>query len=155
MSQLELFFYIAIFRKLSGHTPYIHHIGITVLLPFYTSSTLLGRLAGPDPSHLTQLYIWFQNAVGGFRGDYFKLTFIIIFSNFLLLGDAFIYRCPWITKTHKNHIQYKQIPPSVHPPLTVSLNTTSGCVKHSLFLYKMFCLWRFPVETHSAVLTTV
>jgi hypothetical protein len=32
-----------------GHT-YIHHIGITILLLFYTSSTLLGRPAGPDPS---------------------------------------------------------------------------------------------------------
>ncbi len=30
-----------------GHT-YIHHIGITILLLFYTSSTLLGRPAGPD-----------------------------------------------------------------------------------------------------------
>jgi hypothetical protein len=35
-----------------GHT-YIHHIGITILLLFYTSFTLLGRPAGPDPSHLT------------------------------------------------------------------------------------------------------
>jgi hypothetical protein len=34
------------------HT-YIHHIGITVLLLFYTSSTLLGRPAGPDPSRLS------------------------------------------------------------------------------------------------------
>jgi hypothetical protein len=32
---------------------YIHHTGITILLPFYTSSTLLGRPAGPDPSRLT------------------------------------------------------------------------------------------------------
>jgi hypothetical protein len=31
----------------------IHHIGITILLLFYTSSTLLGRPAGPDPSRLT------------------------------------------------------------------------------------------------------
>jgi hypothetical protein len=31
---------------------YIHHIGITILLPFYTSSTLLGRPAGTDPSRL-------------------------------------------------------------------------------------------------------
>jgi hypothetical protein len=38
------------------HT-YIHHIGITILLPFYTSSTLLGRPAGPDPSRLTQLLL--------------------------------------------------------------------------------------------------
>jgi hypothetical protein len=35
-----------------GHT-YIHHIVITILLLFYTSSTLLGRPAGPDPSRLT------------------------------------------------------------------------------------------------------
>ncbi len=28
---------------------YIHHIGITILLLFYTSSTFLGRPAGPDP----------------------------------------------------------------------------------------------------------
>jgi hypothetical protein len=34
-----------------GHR-YIHHIGITILLPFYASSTLLGRPAGPDPSRL-------------------------------------------------------------------------------------------------------
>jgi hypothetical protein len=39
-----------------GHT-YIHHIGITILLLFYTSSTLLGRPAGPDPSRLAQLQI--------------------------------------------------------------------------------------------------
>ncbi len=41
-----------------GYT-YIHHIGITILLPFYTSSTLFGRLAGPDPS------LW-HNYHGGF-----------------------------------------------------------------------------------------
>jgi hypothetical protein len=37
-----------------GHT-YMHHIGITILLFFllYTSSTLLGRPAGSDPSWLT------------------------------------------------------------------------------------------------------
>jgi hypothetical protein len=39
-----------------GHT-YIHHIGISIILPFYTSSTLLGRPAGPDPSHLTQEFL--------------------------------------------------------------------------------------------------
>ncbi len=38
-----------------GHT-YIHHISITILLLFYTSSTLLGRLAGPGPSRLTQFF---------------------------------------------------------------------------------------------------
>ncbi len=37
-----------------GHTN-IHHIGITILLLFYTSSTLLGRPTGPGPSRLTQL----------------------------------------------------------------------------------------------------
>jgi hypothetical protein len=36
-----------------GHM-YIHHIGITILLPFYTSSTLLCRLAGTDHSRLIQ-----------------------------------------------------------------------------------------------------
>jgi hypothetical protein len=36
-----------------GHI-YIHHIGITILLPSYTSSTLLGLPAGTDPSHLIQ-----------------------------------------------------------------------------------------------------
>jgi hypothetical protein len=36
-----------------GHT-YIHHIGITILLSFYTSSTFLGRLAGLDPCCLIQ-----------------------------------------------------------------------------------------------------
>jgi hypothetical protein len=36
------------------HT-YVHHIGITILLlSSYTSSTLLGRPAGSDPSRLTQ-----------------------------------------------------------------------------------------------------
>jgi hypothetical protein len=38
-----------------GHT-YIHHIGITILLPTHTSSTLCGRLADPDPSCLIQQY---------------------------------------------------------------------------------------------------
>ncbi len=38
-----------------GHT-YIHHIGITIVLPFYTSCTLLGKAAGPDPSRLTQYF---------------------------------------------------------------------------------------------------
>jgi hypothetical protein len=37
-----------------GHI-YIHHIGITILLPLYTSSTLLGRPAGTDPSRLIHL----------------------------------------------------------------------------------------------------
>jgi hypothetical protein len=36
---------------------YIHDISITILLPFYTSSTLLGRPAGPDPSRLTQIQL--------------------------------------------------------------------------------------------------
>jgi hypothetical protein len=34
-----------------GHT-YIHHLSITILLLFYTSSPLLGRPVGTDPSHL-------------------------------------------------------------------------------------------------------
>jgi hypothetical protein len=37
-----------------GHT-YLHHIGITILLVFYTSCNLLGRPAGLDPSHLPHL----------------------------------------------------------------------------------------------------
>ncbi len=37
----------------------IHHISHTILLPFYTSSTLLGRLAGSDPSRLTQYCAWY------------------------------------------------------------------------------------------------
>jgi hypothetical protein len=37
-----------------GHT-YKHHIGITILLFFHTSSTLFGRLADSDPSQLTQI----------------------------------------------------------------------------------------------------
>ncbi len=37
-----------------GHT-YIHHISITILLLFYTYSIFLGRPAGSDPSHLTQI----------------------------------------------------------------------------------------------------
>ncbi len=35
-----------------GNT-YIHHINLTILLSFYTSSTLFGRPAVSDPSHLT------------------------------------------------------------------------------------------------------
>jgi hypothetical protein len=35
---------------------YIHHICIIILLPFYTSSTLLGRPAGTDPSLLIYNY---------------------------------------------------------------------------------------------------
>ncbi len=38
-----------------GHK-YIHHISITILLPFYTSSTFLCRPAGPDTSRLTQYF---------------------------------------------------------------------------------------------------
>ncbi len=39
-----------------GYT-YIHHISITILLLFYTSSTLLGRSAGPDPSVWHRTYL--------------------------------------------------------------------------------------------------
>ncbi len=51
------------------HT-YIHHIGITILLPFYTSSTLLGRLAGPDSS--CRIQFWSTNF--GFR--LFSCTYV-------------------------------------------------------------------------------
>jgi hypothetical protein len=37
-----------------GHT-YKHHISITILLFFHTSSTLFGWLADSDPFHLTQI----------------------------------------------------------------------------------------------------
>ncbi len=36
-----------------GHI-YIHHIGISILLPLYTSSIFLGRPPGTDPSRLIQ-----------------------------------------------------------------------------------------------------
>jgi hypothetical protein len=45
---------IATLHDTHGHT-YIHHIGIAILLLFYTSSNLLGRLAGPDPSRLIHI----------------------------------------------------------------------------------------------------
>ncbi len=43
----------AMLHDTHGHT-YKHHIGIAILLLFFTSSTLLGRPAGPDPSCLAQ-----------------------------------------------------------------------------------------------------
>jgi hypothetical protein len=39
-----------------GHI-YIHHIGITILLPSYTSSPILGRPAGTDPSRLIHVVL--------------------------------------------------------------------------------------------------
>ncbi len=66
----------------NGHT-YMHHIGITILLSFYTSSTLPGRPAGPDPSHLTHLllglsyFVSFRQAIlAKFqRNKYFVISF--------------------------------------------------------------------------------
>ncbi len=58
----------------------IHHIGITILLPFYTSSTLLGRPAGPDPSCLIQVefvdIFQFENHSGIFSKYNEKFWFV-------------------------------------------------------------------------------
>jgi hypothetical protein len=47
-------------NKQHGHTTfwytYLHHIHVTIHFLLYTSSILLGRLAGSDSSRLTQIY---------------------------------------------------------------------------------------------------
>jgi hypothetical protein len=65
---------ITLLHDTHGHT-YIHHIGIIILLPYYTSFTLLGSPAGLDPSCLTQLCLFLSRS----------LDFLELFPNSLLI----------------------------------------------------------------------